>query len=238
MSRFGFYTPSYMRADTTTTFQLFPFTTYVVRRSEEEAYKKNGIRNIIAVEDDLIDSFQKVHTWMFETDRIPENIICILDDDIKKFRYRIGYQAAVITDADIVRCEFERIMQIMEDLEIGYGGLSQTSSPYNYNSEISFNSITGSVRFVNRKKLKARFEEMEYFADIDFVLQELLENRIIFRPNYICSQQGLETNAGGSNEDRATRERRKEYKEIIKPKWGKYFEYNAKKNTPKILVPR
>lgn len=238
MSKFGFYVPSYHRAYDTTTYKILPYVTYVVRKSEKDLYKKNGIPKIIAVEDELIDSFEDVHNWLIEAKQIKEDVICVIDDDVTGFMYRIGYHVTKIDDPYLVKEEIERILQQMVDLEIGYGGLSQTASPYNYNSEISFNSLTGSVRFMNRKVIKARFVEMDYFADLDFVMQELQQNRIIFRPNYLCTTQGLETNRGGNNDNRATRDRAKTYNEIIKPKWGKYFQYDVKRNVPKILIMR
>lgn len=70
---FNIYVASYHRWNTTTVWKYLEYCTYVVRKSEEEAYRSVGIQNILAVEDDLICSFVKVHNWLI--DNAPEVLI-------------------------------------------------------------------------------------------------------------------------------------------------------------------
>ncbi len=232
----GFYVPSYRRYSSTTTHKLIPQSTYVVRETERAAYLAAGVPNVLGVEDSLINSFEKVNNWIIEN--APEQMLCVMDDDIDQFCYRIGLDVRLIDDPSVAVEEIERILQVMYDLDIGYGGLSQTASPYTFNKEIAFVGICGPVRFVNRERVKSRYQKMKYFTDIDFVLNELRENRIVFRPNYFVGKAGVETNEGGNNTERTTRDRYETYENIMKPKWGPYFVYNKKRNTPLMQVPR
>lgn len=232
----GFYVPSYRRYGSTTTHKLIPQSTYVVRETERAAYLAAGVPKVLGVEDSLINSFEKVNNWIIEN--APEQMLCVMDDDIDQFCYRIGLDVRPIDDPAVAIAEIERILQVMYDLDIGYGGLSQTASPYTFNRELAFVGICGPVRFINREHVKSRYQKMKYFTDIDFVLNELRENRIVFRPNYLVGKAGVETNAGGNNTERTTRDRYETYEKIMKPKWGPYFVYNKKRNTPLMQVPR
>lgn len=232
----GIYVPSYKRSADTTTWKIVPGCRYVVRKSEEKLYRAAGVQNVIGVKDELICSFSKVNNWVIEN--AEETLICIMDDDIESFHYRIGYTLERIDDIGIVLDEICRMLQTMYDLRIGYGGITQTISPYNYNKEIALCGMTGQMRFVNRDVVKARFPEIKFFPDIDFALTELMYNRIIFRPNYFCVRAGLETNGGGNNTTRTSKQRYETYEKIMRPKWGKYFFYNKKNNTPYVTVPR
>ena len=104
--------------------------------------------------------------------------------------------------------------------------------------EINFNGITGSVRYYNKEKLKARYNnDLKFFQDIDFVLQELITNRILFRPNYFIGKAQVETNKGGGTSNKSMKMKADCYK-LLKKKWGKYIDFNSKRNITKIVVPR
>ena len=78
----GVYVPSYQRYDDKERiYDHLEYCTYVVRKSEEELYRKNGIENIWAIEDELIDSMHKVFQYII--DNAPEDIVVIIDDDGK-----------------------------------------------------------------------------------------------------------------------------------------------------------
>ena len=231
---FGIYVPSYRRADTTSTFLHLPQAVYVVRKSEETAYRKRGIKNILAVEDSLINNVVKVNQWLI--DNAEEDIICVIDDDIKSFVYRVD-TTTEIADEDTLVSELERIAQIMLDLDIGYGAVDATIIPYNYTQEFDWKGSSGSTRWINRKKFKAKLDEnVIYNYDIDVIMQELLRNRITLKPKYFVSRGGTDTNAGGNSEKK--RADQIACITLMKKKWGKYFEYDLKHNKPFIHVKR
>ena len=234
MSTFNIYVASTRRADKTIVHKLLEYCTFVVRKSEEEDYRKAGITSIWAIEDSEINSFSKVHNYIIE--HAPEDIVCVLDDDMAHFRYSLDHNVP-INDIEVTTREIERLAQIQWDLGVGLLGTRITASPKNYNAEYHFSGMIGPIRIYNRKVLKARYEHIRFFSDTDFVLQELLYNRIILRPDYFASDAKLETNKGGMN-IRRNRKIQLELADYMSEKWGKYFSYRKENNTSKILVKR
>lgn len=234
MSTFNIYVASYHRADKTVVHKLLEYCTFVVRKSEEQTYRDAGIEQIWAIEDDKINSFAKVHNYLIEN--APEDVICVLDDDFAHFRYSMDRNLP-IKDVETPTREIERLAQIQYDLGVGLLGTRITSSPLNYNAEFHFSGMIGPIRIYNRNVIKARYEQMRFFTDTDFVLQELLLNRIILRPDYFTSDAQIETNKGGMN-IRRTRDIQLKLAEEMKKKWGKYFRYQKWNNVSKILVKR
>ncbi len=233
-NKFGIYIPSYHRWDTTQTYKLLEYGTYVVRKSEEHEYKKVGIKDILAVDDIEIDSMVKVTNWVI--DNTPEEVICMIDDDIEFCLYRLDKNES-LTNPEIITAEFERIAQLIYDLDIGYASVDATPVPWNYGSEFEFKGTSGGMRWVNKNKFKSKFrEEVAHNCDIDVVLHELLVNRIILKPKYLCLHGGTDTNKGGNSSKK--RSDQIACIELMKHKWGKYFEYDLKSNKPFIRVKR
>lgn len=232
--KLGIYVPSYGRAETTTTFQLLDYCTYVVRKSEEAAYKARGIESIWAIPDGEIDNLVKVTNYI--NDNSPEKIIFTIDDDVDCFIYRMEKNVK-ITDKEAVMGEIERIAQLMLDLNIGFGAEDAAITPWNYCSEFSFKGTTGAMRWYNKDVYKSRFDEMVYHnCDLDVMLHELLVNRIILRPMYFCAKAGTDTNAGGNSSK--TRQAQIDCALEMKRRWGRYFDYDWKTNKPKINITR
>lgn len=230
---FNIYVPSYNRWNDTTVFRDVEYCTYVVRKTEEEHYRKIGIKNVLAVPDEEINSFVKVHTWLIEN--APEDIICVLDDDISRWYYRLNRKQEVRNPITITR-ELERFGQILMDLDLGLLGSPITAVPY-YRDPWKMGGTIGPIRFYNRKKLKATYEEMPFFTDTDFVLQELLKNRVVLKPEYFVTDAKLETNKGGMNTSRHKKNQNEAFR-LMKEKWGKYVQYDPKSNKTKIMVKR
>lgn len=232
--KLGIYVPSYGRSETTSTFQLLDDCTYVVRKSEEEAYKRRGIKKVWGVQDEEIDNYVKVTNYINE--HSPEQVIFTIDDDVEYFIYRLDKNEK-LTDKEIIMSEIERVAQIMIDLDIGFGAEDAAETPWNYVSEFSFKGTTGAMRWYNKKVYKSRYnEELYHNCDLDVMLNELLVNRITLKPMYFCVKSGTDTNSGGNSS-----KKRKDQEDCVldmKRKWGKYFDYDFKTNKPAIRVPR
>lgn len=232
--RLGIYVPSCGRAKTTNTYKLIDDCTYVVRKSEEEEYRKAGIHKIWAVDDELIDNYVKVSNYI--NDNSEEDIIFTIDDDVDAFLYRLD-KTVKIEDKDIILSEIERIAQIMVDLNIGFGAEDAAITPWNYVSEFTFKGTTGAMRWYNKKAYKSRYDEKVYHnCDLDVMLHELLVNRIILRPMYFCVDAKTDTNEGGNSSK--TRQDQIDCANEMKRRWGRHFDYNFKNNKPKISVER
>lgn len=235
MKTLGIYVPSYKRPNEIITDKILNNCTYVVRQSEYDEYVKAGVRKVIGVEDELINSMSKVRQWIL--DNSPEDIIVQIDDDITQFMHRLD-ENVEITDKDILDDEFVRIAQLLSDLRIGYAGLTVTSKPWNYTQEFSFKGLIGGVYWYNKECFKAKNDhKADVKEDVDKVLQELLYNRIILMPRYLAMVAKVDTNEGGDNINKNSR-LIKECNAYMKIKWGKHYHFDEKKNTPSIRVKR
>ena len=84
---------SYQRADKIKTWHVLNDCTYVVRASEEQEYRRAGVDKLLVIPEggtlkcgDEVCSFMTTFWWIIEN--TPEDVICILDDDISTFKYR------------------------------------------------------------------------------------------------------------------------------------------------------
>lgn len=232
MIKLGIYVISYGRSDEIKTYKKVPASTYVVRKSQEKDYKKAGIKNIWAIQDDLIDSWVKVMNYIL--DNAPETMIVIMDDDLDEFHY-VCQQNWEIHDTDIIEDELVRIAQIIYDMEIGHGMLCFRANPRNYAEEFLWHGIGGGTYWFNREKCTSRFCPEAYaVADAEFQLQELLTNRIILFPKYLVASTSYNS---GTNSQARTMDKVKDSIEWVAQKWGKYFVVTDKLKT-KIKITR
>ena len=233
---FNIYVPSYKRSDVILTNDLLEYCTYVVRKSEEKKYREAGIENLLCVDDELINSGAKVVYWIAEN--APEDVIAIIDDDIKDFLYRCDTNDKIGKNKEIITSEIERIAQLIVDLDIGFGFIDATSIPYNYVQEFGFKGVCGGIKWVYRKNFKAKLDEkVTYNFDCDIIMQELLHNRITLNPKYFCSIDVMKVNKGGEAVNRLRQDQLDSINNM-KLKWGSHFKYNLKSDKPTIDVPR
>jgi len=231
---YNVYVPSYQRYDDKLRiYDYLEDCTYVVRKSEAEKYKANGIDKLWVVDDEHIDNIHKVHDYIIKNS--PEDFIVIIDDD-GKLIYRTDLTRDMTPEEGT--SELARVAQIMIDLNVGYGCTDAVPAGYYYDAEFKFKGMCGGLKWIYKPKFKAKIDpECQYNFDLDLELQELLHNRIVIKPIYFIDIGGQDTNKGGSNTDK-TKAKRIAGIEYTKNKWGKYFEYNYKNNKAKINVKR
>jgi len=230
---FNIYVPSYRRSGAIHTHRQLEYCTYVVRQSEADAYKATGV-NVLAVDDALINSIPKVQNWLIAN--TPEDVICIADDDIHSFVYRLESNEN-IKDPATATAEIERFAQIIVDLGLGYMSVPNDKSPMYYDRPFKFVGVTGQLRIVNKAKCRSTFNAIDFLNDIDFELQELLKNRIILIPCYFLTDADIDTNAGGSNDSKTTQKFAMANIEM-KQKWGKYFVRSKNGKPGRLAVSR
>lgn len=232
----GIYVPSYKRSDRILTYNLLENSTYVVRESEKADYERAGIKNILAVKDEEINNGAKVVYWIIQNAK--EDVVAIIDDDIEDFAYRIDTTDRLNGDKETITAEIERVAQLLVDLDLGFGFIDATITPYNYVQEFGVKGVCGGIKWVNRRKFKAKYDEKVVLNfDCDIVMQELLLNRITLNPKYLCSIDKMKVNKGGE----ASGRKRKDQEDSIlnmRLKWGKHFDYNFKNDKPKMNVKR
>lgn len=230
----GFYIPSYKRYDKLHDKKLLSAgCTYVVRKSEEQLYKAEGVE-VIAVEDEKINSLGKVRQWII--DNAKEDVVIQIDDDVKRLAYTFKNSTQYLTETQVID-EVMRISQILLDLELGFASLPMNPDPRRHVSEFSWKAITGGVCWFNKKSLRGKYEPNLMKVDADFMMQELLYNRICIIPDYLCLYAEYDTNKGGNNTNKSYI-RLVEDNDYLKKKWGRYYDFDYKSNKTKILVKR
>ena len=235
---FNIYVMSYMRSDVILSQDMFEYCTYVVRESEAKDYNANGVMNLITIPDNAVYDFMSTLYWIINN--TPEDVIFIADDDIQSFVYRQEETRYIVTpdnetDTETITSEIERIAQLIVDLNIGLAYDQSNRAPYAYDKEFQFKGMPGHMRWINKKALKATYDPHDpASSDIDMAMQELLHNRIVLQPKYLCVRAGMDTNKG-IVEDRAEH---LILVESMKNKWGRYYGYDYRKNTAKINVQR
>lgn len=237
-SSFNIYCMSYKRPDAIKTKHLFEYCTYVVREDEADAYRANGIEDMLVIPDGAVHSFMSTLYWIIKN--TPEDVIFIADDDISKFVYRM-YDTRYLEnedgtpDKEKITSEVERIAQLIYDLNIGLAFDQPTLAPYGYDAEFKFVGMPGHIRWINKNALKAVYTGNDPAeSDVDMMMQELLHNRIIMQPRYLCVMADMDLNEGASR----TRAAHLAYVEHMKAKWGKYYGYDVKRNIAKLNVKR
>lgn len=229
---------SYKRPNAIISKKLFEYCTYVVREEEAEAYRASGVEDMLVIPNGAVFSFMSTLYWIIEN--TPEDVIFVADDDIEKFVYRMDNTTYLenedgTPDKEKITSEVERVAQLIYDLGIGYAFDQPTLAPYGYDQEFKFVGMPGHIRWINKKALKATYDRKDAAAsDVDMMLQELMYNRIIMQPRYLCVKAGMDTNEG------ATRQRAGHLAlvEAMKNKWGRYYDYNHKRNIAKLNVKR
>lgn len=233
---FGVYIPSYKRYKRgVITGKLFENPKHVIRESQAQQYIDAGFPNVISVPDNEVRSYSRVYNWI--VDNAEEDIVAIIDDDVKSFSYRLDKNYE-FNSVDTVQAEFERLAQIIYDLGIGVAFTTATAVPWGYTSEFRWSGIPGAFKIVNRSKVRAVMDTtLPKHVDIDYVLQELVYNRICLNALYIVDNAYNDdsTNVSGSNYDSKMISASSD---IMAARWGKYFSYDYKHNKPSILVKR
>jgi len=229
---------SYKRADAILTQNMFEYVTYVVREEEAEAYRKAGVENVLAIPSGAVNDFMSTLYWIINN--TPEEVICIADDDIGHFIYRMDDTTYLefrdgTPDKEKITSEVERIGQLIKDLGIGLAFDQPSIAPYGYDREFQFKGMPGHIRWINKSAFKAKYDATDpATSDVDMMMQELLHNRIILQPKYLCVRAGMDTNEGAIED----RQEHLDMVEAMKNKWGRYYDYNHKKNYARINVTR
>lgn len=238
---FNIYVISYQRWEKIVSQDIYEYCTYVVREEEYEKYKAAGVRNILAIP-------KEAHCWNFMSTlwwvikNTPEDVIFISDDDITRYIYRMNDWLPIDEQSfpnpiETTTAEIERIAQILFDLDLGLAYDGPQKTLFAYDREWNFKGMPGHCRWINKKALKATYDVKDLASsDIDMAMQEILYNRITLQPKYFLSDAGqMETNSGGVT---YTRKKTLSIRQAMENKWGKYYEYDVKKNQAKIKVKR
>lgn len=210
---------------------------FVVRESQKEQYKKCG-HKVVAYPDEEISNLSRTRQRIL--DDCKSNMCLQLDDDIDKLYFRTQEVLTDMPSEDWYN-EIVRAFQLIEDLGLGMFSISQISSAdiRHYNKPFNLVGTSGAIIGYYKPNLKAVYDEkIDIKQDADFVLQELLHNRIVLIVQYWAVGHNTDTKSGGQQTHKNS-EKLYRNVEYIKAKWGeKVYDFNFESNTTKFKVKR
>jgi glycosyltransferase involved in cell wall biosynthesis len=226
------------RSKLISTYKIIKDPIVVVPQSEYEAYKKStGLTSIIRIPD-KIKGLAKVRNWAL--DHFRERVVVMLDDDITKvwcISHEKGYN---ITDPATINQIIDNTARCCIEAGARVFGFNQAWDVRKFKANNPFKLtgwIGGVIGVVGRR---LRFDETNKLrVDVDFCLQNMLENRIIWKEDRFSFVQQRFSNVGGNSIFR-TADADKTERDYLKRKWGAYVIFAKTKVgiTIKTEVPR
>jgi hypothetical protein len=218
-----------------TTHELLQDFDLVVPESEIEGYTSivKNVNSIVGIPDEVI-GLGSVRNWVL--DYYQEEIVVMFDDDLKSCISVLNFSPVTIEnreeiDAIIFNCA-------LNATEAGATcfGFSQTCDvrKYSHSQPFLLNSWVGSVvgvigrdiRFTEKNKLK---------VDIDFTLQHLKKNRIVWIDARFGFIPTRDTNVGGNSAFRSQDQLETEI-QFLKDKWGKHLKVTNNKSKYRTTI--
>lgn len=212
------------------TCSLFPdYVDVVVPTSEVAEYEQNVKNNVIACPDSL-NGLGDLRNWCL--DSFNEEVLVMVDDDIRHLYCLTGEFSRRITDADELVEVIANAAVMCRDSGAKLFGFSQTDiRKYNGCEPFALGTWVGCVVGVVGRKL--RFRSDPFKVDVDFTLQNLLVNRIVWVDTRYYFSQARDTNSGGCSIFRSQK-KMDESLDSLKAKWGEAVKIRQHKGQVKI----
>lgn len=191
----------------------------MVPESQADAYRKHIDNPIITCPDDTLGIGK---TKNYVLDNVKSRMVCIFDDDVKAIRY-IGSERRrrlTPTEAVFVICN---LATMTDDLGLHTFSFTMkngmTFDPHKpFSLCATYSGMTGVI------DRKYHFPDLKLKTDVDYVLQNLLYDRIVFFDCRYSIETFIDSNTGGASLFRSD-EKIKEERAILCKKWGKYLKY-------------
>ena len=224
------------RYDTITTHKVLPEWVEVLVPESQKSLYESKISNPIITTPDDVKGLGVLRNWCL--DNFEEETIIMLDDDITSV-YGLTQHKSKRQKPDVVVEILVNTAIMSKDAGCCVFGFNQTDiRKYNGTSPFSLCTWVGGVIGVIGKSI--RFRNDKFKVDIDFCLQNLLINRIVWCDNRYFFWQRRDNNVGG-NSDFRTNDNYRKSTETLKEKWGKYVKIKHKNGSQMQIhlnVPR
>lgn len=219
------------RVKTITTHKLLPdWVEVVVPQGQKEAYKAQIPNDIITTPDDII-GLGRLRNWCL--DAFSEETVIMIDDDITHAYALTQKKARNLRPNELAEVLINTAV-MAKDADCAVFGFNQTDIR-KYSGCEPFKLCTwvgGIIGVIGRGH---RFKDDKFKVDIDFCLQSLLAERIIWVDNRYYFLQKRDNNLGGNSEFR-TAEGFRASVDSLKAKWGKYINVNEKAGSSQIEI--
>lgn len=194
------------------------YITVLVPESQKKDYAEK-IKNPIDTVPDSIRGLGVLRNWVINN--YPQETVIMVDDDISMVYYLGKELSERIEDPDKLVQILINTAIMAKDAGTNVFSFKQTDiRKYKAHEPFSLNTWGGCVVGVIGKKLQ--FIDNKLKVDVDFFLQNLLINRIVWINNRYYCDQAKDCNTGGNAAFRNEKTFQEEI-ERLKAKWGKYF---------------
>lgn len=203
----------------------------LVPESQKEDYASKIKNPILTTPDDVI-GLGMLRNWVL--DNFTEETIIMIDDDIMRVYCNSEEHARAITDP-------EEMLQILindavmaKDMGVKVFGFTQTDiRKYNGTEPFKLNTWVGCVVGIIGRKY--RFRNDKFKVDIDYCLQTLLVDRILFQDTRYYFFQHRDDNTGGNSEFRTQADFEKSTQSLV-DKWGDCVKIGKHRNQIRISL--
>jgi len=210
----------------------------VIPEEEKEEYEKVCNNPLVTYDGNEINGLGMTRNFVLDT--FEENTVIMLDDDLNRIYSYTGELTRHISDIGEILQTFINTAVMSLDLGVSMFGYNMKDiRMYNGTEPFILNGWVGGIIGINGRKF--RFRNDAFKVDVDFALQCLLVDRIVWVDNRFGFSVGIENNKGGSSIYR--NEKRIEESVVgMRKKWGsaiviKKDGHNNNMKT-KINVPR
>lgn len=219
------------RSDTIISHKLFPDAVLCIPDSEKEAYAHIPNRKVYVP--DNIKGLGFLRNWIL--DNFPNDAIVMVDDDVKKLWINSRLKGEGITDPEIIKQVIYSTALCAKDLGTSCFGFNQKWDTRKYRPTEPFAHVGfagGVIGIIGRR---IRFIDHLFKVDVDFCLETLKQDRVIWLDNRYSFVQTRNNNKGGNSLFR-TREKVEQEVDNLRKKWGQYYTYEETKSGEKTTI--
>jgi glycosyltransferase involved in cell wall biosynthesis len=211
---------------------LFPFASILVPESEKSLYEY--LDNKIETVPDSIVGLGQLRNWIL--DNYDEEAIIMIDDDITECRCICRESYYKVTDVEEIKAVLLNALNCAKDLGTSVFGFDQSADVRKYTASQPFSLcawVGGVIGVIGRKH---RFlADHKFKVDIDFCLEVLKHDRIVFKDNRFAFLQNRNFMKGGNSKYRTKEDVEQEIYRL-KNKWGSHFKFKQTKSGEETQV--
>lgn len=215
------------RYDSITSDKILPnWVEIVVPESECEKYRANTSHDVVPIPDD-VKTLGSTRNYVLR--KFHEETVVMFDDDLIRLYCLTGRLSRPIEDPEEIVEVVANTAVMARDAGVSMFSFYQDDIRH-YKGYEPFDLCTwggGVIGVIGRKH---RFAEGRSKVDVDFTLQCLLTDRIVFVNTMYRFAQKMNINAGGSSIFR-TQKSVESDTDYLKRRWGKYVKFKEKKGT-------
>ncbi|MGH0945713.1 hypothetical protein ACQVTS_32915, partial [Bacillus mycoides] len=202
----------------------------VVPESQVKDYKQvvPNANAIVPIPDDVV-GLGAVRNWIM--DHYEEEILIMMDDDIKSFVSLLQLKPEKIEDVDVIECILLNCAQNCIDAGMTLFSFNQCTTDvrkYRHSQPFNLSSWVGTVVGVVGRK--HRFTEVNKLkVDADYALKTLLHERVLWIDQRFSFVNIRDRNRGGNTEFRTQQAIEDEIK-FLEEKWKKHIRISRHKS--------